>query len=185
MGHFRLQKDITYESGFQRLAKEVNILNDDEFTRIALKYSDSIFRIAFNYSRSRADSDDIVQNVLLKYYKCDKEFESEEHIRNWLLRVAVNESKKLLISPFKKKIIPLDEVGEELIFEHKEESDLYYAVMELPPKYRITVYMYYYEDYSVEEIADILKVNSSTIRTCLMRAREKLKSKLLGVWTNE
>ena len=120
MGHFGLQKDITYESGFQRLAKEVNILNDDEFTRIALKYSDSIFRIAFNYSRSRADSDDIVQNVLLKYYKCDKEFESEEHIRNWLLRVAVNESKKLLISPFKKKIIPLDEVGEELIFEHKE-----------------------------------------------------------------
>ncbi len=160
-------------------------MNDDEFTRIALKYSDSIFRIAFNYSRSRADSDDIVQNVLLKYYKCDKEFESEEHIRNWLLRVAVNESKKLLISPFKKKIIPLDEVGEELIFEHKEESDLYYAVMELPPKYRITVYMYYYEDYSVEEIADILKVNSSTIRTRLMRAREKLKSKLLGVWTNE
>ena len=114
-------------------------MNDEEFTRIALKYSDSIFRIAFNYSRNRSDSDDLVQNVLLKYYKCNKEFENEEHIRNWLLRVAVNESKKLLISPFKKKVIPLDDVGEELIFEHKEESDLYYAVMELPSKYRISV----------------------------------------------
>lgn len=160
-------------------------MNDEEFTRIALKYSDSIFRIAFNYSRNRSDSDDIVQNVLLKYYKCNKEFENEEHIRNWLLRVAVNESKKLLISPFKKKVIPLDEVGEELTFEHKEESDLYYAVMELPSKYRISVYMYYYEDYSVDEIADILNVNPSTIRTQLMRAREKLRSKLQGVWTDE
>lgn len=57
--------------------------------------------------------------------------------------------------------------------------------MELPSKYRISVYMYYYEDYSVDEIADILKVNPSTIRTQLMRAREKLRSKLQGVWTDE
>ncbi|MGN1457396.1 MAG: RNA polymerase sigma factor [Acutalibacteraceae bacterium] len=160
-------------------------MTDEEFTRIALKYSDSIFRIAFNYCRNRADSDDIVQNVLLKYYKCDKVFESEEHIRNWLIRVAVNESKKLIVSPFKKKTVPIEELNDTLTFEHKEESDLYYAVMELPKKYRVTVYMYYYEDYSVNEIADILKENPSTIRTRLMRAREKLRTTLQGVWTDE
>ena len=160
-------------------------MNDEEFTRIALKYSDSIFRIAFNYSRNRSDSDDIVQNVLLKYYKCNKEFENEEHIRNWLLRVAVNESKKLLISPFKKKVIPLDEVGEELIFEHKEESDLYYAVMELPSKYRISVYMYYYEDYSVREIADILKLSESNVKVRLSRGRALLRNSLKEEWEND
>lgn len=160
-------------------------MTDDEFTRTALKYSDSIFRIAFNYCKNRSDSDDIVQNVLLKYYKYNKEFENEEHIRNWLIRVAINESKKLIVSPFKKKTVPIDEFEDALTFEQKEESDLYYAVMELPKKYRVPLYMYYYEDYSVNEIADMLDINTSTIRTRLMRAREKLKDKLQGVWTDE
>lgn len=76
-------------------------MTDEEFNAVALKYSDSIFRIAFNYCKNRADSDDVVQNVLIKLYNSGKNFESEEHIRNWLIRVAINESKKLLISPFK------------------------------------------------------------------------------------
>ena len=167
-----------------------NLLQDNlegnvTFKKIFVTYYARIVYFAFQIIGDREEAEDIAQDVFLQLIKSNKEFENEEHIRNWLLRVAVNESKKLLISPFKKKVIPLDEVGEELIFEHKEESDLYYAVMELPSKYRISVYMYYYEDYSVDEIADILKVNPSTIRTQLMRAREKLRSKLQGVWTDE
>lgn len=160
-------------------------MTDEHFTEIALKYSDSIFRIAFNFCRNKDDSEDIVQNVLLKYYNCGKAFESDEHIRNWLIRVAVNESKKLLASPFRRKIIPLDELGEFFTFDRQEESDLYCAVMELPAKYRISVYMYYYEDYSVREISDILGEKESTIQTRLMRSREKLRNKLKGVWSDE
>ncbi len=160
-------------------------MTDEHFTEVALKYSDSIFRIAFNFCRNKDDSEDIVQNVLLKYYKCGRTFESEEHIRNWLIRVAVNESKKLLTLPFRRRIIPLDELGELFTFDKQEESDLYYAVMELPAKYRIAVYMYYYEDYSVKEISDILGEKESTIQTRLMRSREKLRDKLKGVWTDE
>lgn len=159
-------------------------MTDEHFTYVAKKYADTIFRIAFNYCKNRDDSDDIVQNVLLKYYKSKKDFESEEHIKNWLIRVAVNECKKLLITPFKKNIVPLDEVNR-LGFEHKEESDLYYAVMELKQSYRMVVYMYYYEDFSVDEIAEILGQNPSTVRTRLMRARQKLKLKLEEVWTDE
>ncbi len=183
MGHFAFFKDIIGEKLFTRL-KEVLHLTDEHFTYVARKYADTIFRIAYNYCKNRDDSDDIVQNVLLKYYKSNKDFESEEHIKHWLIRVAVNESKKLVISPFKRNIVSIDEIGD-IPFEQKEESDLYYAVMKLKTKYRMIVYMYYYEDFSVNEIADILKENPSTVRTRLMRARKKLKENLEEVWTDE
>ncbi len=177
---------MSYAIGLAKvLVKGVYELTEEHFTQIVHKYSDSIFRIAFNFCRNRADSDDIVQNVLLKYYKCNKSFESEEHIRNWLIRVAVNESKKLLVSPFKKKIVPFEEIQEKIVFDKQEESDLYYAVMELGAKYRVVVYMYYYEDYSVKEISEFLGVNESTIQTRLMRARGKLREKLKEVWADE
>lgn len=165
--------------------KDGERMTDEEFTAVALKYSDNIFRIAFNYCKNRADSDDIVQNVLIKYYNSGKTFESEEHIRNWLIRVAINESKKLLISPFKKHTVPIDELSDKPVFDNQEQSDLFDAVMNLPKKYRIVVYMYYYEDYSVDEISKMLGANSSTIRTQLSRARSRLKEQLQGVWTDE
>lgn len=160
-------------------------MTDEKFTDIALKYSDSIFRIAFNYCKNRADSDDIVQNVLIKLYDCSKEFESEEHIRNWLIRVAINESKKLLVSPFKKHTVSMDDMNDKPVFDNKEQSELFDAVMNLPKKYRIAIYMYYYEDYSVDEISEIIGTNSSTIRTRLSRARSRLKQQLQEVWTDE
>lgn len=169
--------------GLSKSQKEVLRLTDEHFTYIAKKYADTVFRIAFNYCKNRTDSDDIVQNVLLKYYKSKKDFQNEEHIKNWLIRVAVNECKKLLISPFKKNIVSMDELGE-LSFEHEEESELYYAVMNLKQNYRMVVYMYYYEDFSVDEIAEILKENPSTVRTRLMRARKKLKEQLEEVWAD-
>lgn len=160
-------------------------MTHEEFTEMALKYSDSIFRIAFNYCKSRADADDIVQNVLLKFYKETKSFESEEHIRNWLIRVAINESKKLLISPFKKRTVSIDELEEKTVFDNTDQSALYDTVMALPQKYRIVIYLFYYEEYSVEEISKMLNVNSSTVRTRLSRARNRLKEQLQGVWTDE
>lgn len=160
-------------------------MTHEEFTEIALKYSDSIFRIAFNYCKNRADADDIVQNVLLKLYKENKSFESEEHIRNWLIRVAINESKKLLVSPSKKRMVSIDELEEQPVFDNSDQSVLYDTVMALPQKYRIVTYLFYYEEYSIEEISKMLGVNASTVRTQLSRARKRLKEKLQGVWTNE
>lgn len=165
--------------------KDGERMTDEEFTQSALKYSDNIFRIAFNYCKNRADSDDIVQNVLIKFYNCGKEFESEDHKRNWLIRVAINESKKLLTSPFKKHTVPIEELTDKPVFDSPEQSELFDAVMALPKKYRIVVYMYYYEEYSTDENSKLLGINSSTVRTRLSRARNSLKEQLQEVWTDE
>ena len=111
------------------------------------RYGDTVFRLAYSYLKNRADAEDVMQETLLKLYLERKPFRSPEHERYWVVRVAVNESKKLLRS----------------------------HVMGLSPKYRAAVYLYYYEDCSVQEIAAAMGANPSTVQTWLMRARGKLK----------
>lgn len=160
-------------------------MTKEQFSELAAVHADTIFRIAFHYSKNAADADDIVQNVLLKLYRTDKIFESDEHIRNWLIRVAVNESKKLLLSPWFQRTAPIEEYTQQLDFTEPGQSELFQAVMALPKKYRIPIYLYYYEDYSVKEIAEICGRRESTIQTQLMRARKKLKENFQEDWSNE
>lgn len=160
-------------------------MTKEQFSELAAVHADTIFRIAFHYSKNAADADDIVQNVLLKLYRTDKIFESDEHIRNWLIRVAVNESKKLLLSPWFQRTAPIEEYTQQLDFTEPGQSELFQAVMALPKKYRVPIYLYYYEDYSVKEIAEICGRRESTIQTQLMRARKKLKENLQEDWSNE
>lgn len=160
-------------------------MTKEQFSELAAVHADTIFRIAFHYSKNAADADDIVQNVLLKLYRTEKIFESDEHIRNWLIRVAVNESKKLLLSPWFQRTAPIEEYTQQLDFTEPGQSELFQAVMALPKKYRIPIYLYYYEDYSVKEIAEICGRRESTIQTQLMRARKKLKENLQEDWSNE
>ena len=133
-----------------------------------------LYRLAYARTGSRADAEDVTQTVLLKLYQQGDRFESEEHRKHWLLRVAVNESKKLLRSPWRRRTGPLEEAGEP-VFDTPQQSELYQHVMGLPPKYRAAVYLYYYEDCSVQEIAAAMGANPSTVQTWLMRARGKLK----------
>ena len=70
------------------------MLNDKQFTRLAKLYMDTVFRLAFNYTKSRSEADDITQDVLIKLYHTDKAFDSEKHIKHWLIRVTINECKK-------------------------------------------------------------------------------------------
>ena len=157
-------------------------MDKDLFDTVVEKYKDHIFSIAFQYCKNPYDADDVVQDVFLKLYTAKKEFESEEHIRNWLICVAVNDSKKIVVSPWKRRRQSLEDYAETLVFEEPEESSVFFAVMELPEKYRIAVHLYYQEDYSIREIAEILKIRESTVSTRLMRARRMLKEKLKGVW---
>ena len=88
---------------------------------------DNVFAVAFNYFRDPSDADDIVQEVLLKLLKSDVEFESDEHIRNWLLKVAVNQCRKVSVSSWFRKSMPLQEYAESLRYEDPEESALFFA----------------------------------------------------------
>lgn len=159
-------------------------MDHETFTRTAAAYKDRLFAIAFHFCKNKADAEDILQTVLLKYYRSETAFQSEEHLRNWLIRVTINEAKRLLISPWRKRTAPLEEYAA-AIFPMQEESDLFLAVMALPQKYRIVIHLYYYEEYSVREIAQLLDIKETTIQTRLMRARKKLKETLQEAWNDE
>lgn len=150
-------------------------------------YGNTIYRIARNYCRCVADAEDIVQDVFLKLFQTKQEFRNEEHIKHWLIRVTVNESKNLCHSFWKKHMVPLEnsQTIQPFDFPSPESSDLYDAVMELPHKYRIVMYLYYYEDYSVREISKILQLRETTVQTQLMRGRKQLKQKLKEDWQDE
>lgn len=153
------------------------MFTNQQYTCLVKKYIDTVFRIALSYTKSATDAEDIVQNVFLALFREKKPFETEAHIRNWLIRVAVNESKKWLRSPWRRHI-SFEEYAATLSDVSDAEKDILQAVMELPQKYRLPIYLYYYEQYSTGEIADILKIPKGTVCTYLSRGREVLKLSL-------
>jgi len=154
-------------------------LTNDTFERMARTYGDAVFRVAYHALGSRMDAEDVSQTVLLKLYQTDKPFASDDHAKHWLLRVTVNECRKLLRTPWRKRAFPLEDYdGPSPATE--DHSDVLAAVMALEPKYRVSIYLYYYEGYSVREVAKALGEKESTVQTRLARAREKLKKTLSG-----
>jgi RNA polymerase sigma factor (sigma-70 family) len=118
---------------------------DLDFSLLVDKYIDMVYRIAFNCLKNQADSDDITQSVMMKLCRATREFESETHIKNWLIRVTVNECKKAAVSVWRRRVKPIEDYANSLSFQTPERSDLFYAVMGLPSRYRIVIYLYYYE----------------------------------------
>ena len=115
---------------------------------------------------------------LLRLLEHRQPFESEEHMKHWLLRVAVNESRKLLRSFWRRHAVPLDEWRDAPVFQDPAQSELFQAVMALDAKYRLTIYLYYYEGCSVSEPAAALRAKPSTVQTWLQRARARLRRTL-------
>lgn len=149
------------------------------------KYKDNIFAIGFNYFRNSMDADDIVQETFYRLYRRGGEFESENHLRNWLIRVAVNECKRVSLSSWFRKKESLEDYAKTLIWCDPEESEVFLAVMSLPAKYRQVMHLYYYENYSTAEIAAFLGISSTAVSTRLLRGRKKMKEKLMEVWNDE
>lgn len=141
------------------------------------KYSTDVFRMAYARTNNKSDAEDITQDVFIKYMKETKPFQNENHVKAWLLRVAINSSKNLVNSAWHRKNTSID-AADLLYTELEETSEVYYAVMKLPEKYRIVVHLYYYEGYSVEEISRMLEAKESTVKSWLRRARGKLKDLL-------
>lgn len=149
------------------------------------QYKDNIFAIGFNYFKNEIDADDVVQETFLKLFKSNKDFESKDHLKHWLIRVAVNECKRVTLSSWVKRKVSIDEYAESLSFEIPEESELFSAVMELPKKYRQVIHLYYYEDFSIREIADIMNISETAVSTQLLRGRKKLRGKISEVWKDD
>jgi len=143
------------------------------------KYSAAVYRMAYSMVKNTQDAEDIHQEVFLKYLAKRPEFESEEHAKAWFLRVTINLAKNLWKTAWRQRVVSLGEVDREEETETQQEEDqLIEIVKRLPQKYRTVVHLFYYEEYSLEEIADLLKAKPSTVRTRLTRARQKLKEML-------
>lgn len=150
-----------------------------DVNRAVETYANMIQRICFYHLKNKADTEDIFQNVFLKYMLCDKEFKNEEHKKSWLIRVAVNACKDYLKSAFRKKTVPLDALNDKDIY-IEEDKEVLGAVLSLPAKYKDVIYLYYYEGYSAVEIGTILGKKENTVYSLLSRGRRLLKDKLGG-----
>lgn len=142
------------------------------------KYRDNVFAAAFSILKNPDDADDIVQETFLAYHRETKDFESEEHIRAWLLRVAINKAKNESRKLFRRAGVPLEDYMETLIFETPAAENLFEEVMKLPSKYRIVLHLFYYEDYPVKDISAMLGVSESNVKVRLNRGRKLLKGLL-------
>ncbi|MDO5156513.1 MAG: RNA polymerase sigma factor [Eubacteriales bacterium] len=139
-------------------------------------YADMVYRIAVSYVKNTTEAQDIFQNTFLKLTRYKDTIESEEHLRAWLIRVAVNCAKSFVTSTWNKTTEGLDlERINEPVFEMEEHSELYEMILALDDKYKMPLYLYYYEGYSVKEIAEMLGEKENTIKSNLSRGRKKLK----------
>lgn len=146
---------------------------------IIRKYSDMLFQLTYAKTRNFEHAEDVVQETFIKLIKANKTFESEEHIKAWLIRVAINGCKSLWSSAWFSRTVEYKEEAS-MIIPMEEKSEVYYAILELPEKYRVVIHLYYYEDMSVREIAEILKMKEASVETRIHRVRGLLRNKLKG-----
>ncbi|MBE7060457.1 MAG: sigma-70 family RNA polymerase sigma factor [Ruminococcaceae bacterium] len=146
------------------------------------KYYDMVYRLALSRTKSRTHAEDVSQEVFLRFLKTDKVFENEEHIKAWLIKVTINRSKSVFSDLWLKRTVPLDE---EIPFSSPELSEVYFAVLNLPPKYKTALHLFYYEDMSVKSIAECLGEKEATVKTLLHRGRKMLKKTLDGRYDDE
>ena len=150
---------------------------NEEFDILINKYYDMLFSIAYKYTRDTFCSEDVVQETFLKLYRAHKDFENDEHIKNWLIRVTINQC--INISKRNKKNVIVDQeyfnnLPEALESSEKNE-EIWPYVCKLKESYKSIIVLYYYEEFSLKEIASILKITEANAAMRLDRAREKLK----------
>ena len=139
------------------------------------EYSDMLLRVSYTYLKNLSDAEDITQEVFVKLLEKQQTFESNEHEKAWLIRVAINLSKdKLKSSWFKKTTV----LNQDFIGITKEDNEIIETVLTLPLKYRSIILLFYYEDYSISQISKIVNLKESTVGSQLSRARKLLKTKL-------
>ena len=149
----------------------------DWIEEIVKRDSNKLFRAAVAITGSKAEAEDVVQEVFVKLIEKQPKFESEEHETAWLIRVTVNLCKNRIRSIWWRKTEPLLETYKT---QSSEETNIMQIILSLPIKYRTVIYLFYYEGYSTKEIADITNQQESAIRQQLTRARRKLKDFLEG-----
>lgn len=148
-------------------------------------YELSVFRAAFYTCRDREEAEDVCQETFLAYFRNHDEFASREHVRAWLLRTAINKAKNATRSFWRRNREDLEDYAEDLTAAPEGDRDLLEAVMALPERCRVIIHLFYYEGYSVAEIAALLGVRTGTVTSQLHRGRVLLKERLQEEWEDD
>lgn len=155
----------------------------EDVNRVMDAYADMVRRICFVHLKNRHDTEDVFQNVYMKYLLYEGSFASSEHEKAWFARVTINACTDWLRALSRKKWVPLEVLSEERAVLDEPSNEVLEAVLKLPEKYRDVIYLFYYEEYSAVEIAEILGKKENTVYTWLSRAKDILREKLGGEWS--
>lgn len=153
-------------------------MTNDDYISAVKRNSQRLYMLALSFTKNHSDAEDIMQDVFLKLLRHNKSFNNEEHLDKWLTVVCVNESKNYIKSPFRKNTVLLDEAKDLYTFDTVNDYDIFKSVMSLPKKECTVIHLFYYEDLPVKEIAKMLKIKESAVKTRLSRGRKHLKEML-------
>ncbi|MCM1192151.1 MAG: sigma-70 family RNA polymerase sigma factor [Butyrivibrio sp.] len=154
----------------------------EDLNRVMESYGDMVRRICFVHLKNRHDTEDVCQNVYMKYLLHTGFFENAEHEKAWFARVTINACTDLLRSLSRRRWVPLEVIAEEKASLDNSSAELLEIVLKLPEKYRNVIYLHYYEEYTAAEIAGILGKKENTVYTWLSRAKNILRDQLGGEW---
>jgi len=157
--------------------KQIIKVDNDSISRVVYEYSDTIVRIAFQYTKNKSDSEDIMQSVFLSLLKVSS-FNTEEHLKAWLIRVTINKCKNFLKSSRRRPTVPFDTLENCLTNEETEAIDVFEKI---PENERDIFYLIYYEGYTAKEAAGILGIAEKALLMRISRAKKKLKE----LWSND
>ncbi|SFC86945.1 RNA polymerase sigma factor [Butyrivibrio sp. YAB3001] len=183
-GAIKREIDEDFENKEESLSStKVCADNMQRAAEILDKYGNSIIRLSYSYLHNMSDAEDILQDTLIQYIKTKPVLNDDNHEKAWLLSVAANLSKNKIKY---NKLRETDELMEELVADEEEDlSFVWEAVRTLPEKYREVIHLFYQEGLSTKEIADVLKRKEATVRSDLLRGREKLREILKGAYDFE
>ena len=156
-------------------------MTEEQFEEKYYLYSQQLFNVAYGYTRNVQETEDILQNVFIKFLEYNKEFKTSNDELYWLIRVTINESINFVKSSHKKKIVLSDEIVLSTSDQTKEEVDkvLINSFIDLlPEKYKTVLILFYFQKLKTAEISELLNINEATVRKRLERARSLLKTKM-------
>ncbi len=152
-------------------------MDEQEVRRVVKTYADMIKRISYNYLQSTYDCEDICQTVFLKFMTAESSFTSKEHEKAWLIRTTINACHDLRKSYFFRKTVELTEAADKEMTQPNN-SEVMEEIKKLPVNYRAAIYLYYFEGYNTEEIAEIMGKRKTAVSKYLSRGRKILKDTL-------
>lgn len=155
-------------------------ISNEQFNEKYILHKPMIYRIAYSYVHSKIDTEDIVQDVFIKYLESDQEFQTLDNEKYWLIRVTINTSLSFLRKTWNQRVFLDDEMINRTMDSSPNNNDnnnMFEIIYHLPHKYKEVIILYYYEDLSINEIANILKITTSNVKKRLERARNIIRKK--------